>query len=145
MCITKFLNTVVWIVLVNPVQSTTIGLNDLYHNLASLVRVKQNLCTFATSGKLWVSIQPIVLKRWASASSSGLPEFNWGCTGFGTWAGGDGGGSCCTRSAFCTASYFCCAWEAGGVTCATRGLCTVGSFSAGGLLSAIVAYLCSLT
>ena len=53
----------------NPVQSITIGLNDSYNNLASLVKVKQKLCIFVTSENLWVSIQ-----RWASASSSGLPK-----------------------------------------------------------------------
>ena len=124
------------------------------------------LCTFATSGKLWVSLQSFVLKRWASASSSGLPEnsglkydqFNCGCTGFGTWVRGAGGctgfstwageggdGSFCIGSAFCTASCPCCPGGTGSVAYATGGLCTVGSFSAGGLLSAIVAYLCSLT
>ena len=43
-------------------------------NLASPVRVKQNLCTFASCGKLWVSIQLLVLNKCAMASSSGLPE-----------------------------------------------------------------------
>ena len=83
----------------NPVQSTTIGLNDSYHILASPVKVKQNLCTFATSGTLCVSINLFVLNRCASASSSGLPEnsglkydqFNWGCTGIGICIGGISG------------------------------------------------------
>ena len=44
-----------------------------------------------------------------------------GCTGSGTWAGGVGGGSCCTGSAFCTVSYSCCAGEAGGAACTARG------------------------
>ena len=83
----------------NPIQSTIIGLNDSYHNPVSLVRVKQNLCTFATSVKLCVSIQSFVLNKWASTSSSGLPEnsglkydqFNCGCIWLGIWAGGAGG------------------------------------------------------
>ena len=83
----------------NPVQSTTTGLNDSYHNLTSLVRVKQNLCTFATPRKLCVSIQSFVLNRCASTSSSGFPEnsglkydhFNCVCTGLGIWAGEAGG------------------------------------------------------
>ena len=58
----------------NPVQSTSNGLKILYHNLTSPVRVKQNLCTFAASRKFCVSIQSFVLNKWASTSSSGLPE-----------------------------------------------------------------------
>ena len=36
--------------------------------------VKQNLCTFASSGKLCGSIQSLVLNKCAITSSSGLPE-----------------------------------------------------------------------
>ena len=62
--------------------------------LASPVIVKQNLCTFASCGKLWVSTQLLVLNKCARASSSGLPansglkydQFNCG-----TWNGGLGG------------------------------------------------------
>ena len=43
-----------------------------YHNLALLVRVRQNLLTFWSFEKLWVSIQSLVLSRCASASSSVL-------------------------------------------------------------------------
>ena len=83
------------------------GLRDSYHNLASPVRVKQNLCTFASYGKLWVSIQLLVLNKCAMASSSGLPENSglkydqlncgtwnggfYGCIGYGVFAGGLGG------------------------------------------------------
>ena len=72
------------------------------------MRVKQNLHTFASSGKLWVSIQSLVLSRCATTSSSGLPENTslkydqlncgtWGggfcgCIGLGEFAGGLGGG-----------------------------------------------------
>ena len=114
----------------NPVQSATICLNNSYHNLASLVRVKKNLCTFAICGKLCASIQSFVLSIWASASSSGLPEnsgfkhdqINWGwpcctwictgCAGFGTWAGRSGGctGFCCMC---CAAACSCFNGEAG--------------------------------
>ena len=50
------------------------GLRVPYHNLASPVTVKQNLCTFTSSGKLCVSIQSFVLSKCAITSSSGLPE-----------------------------------------------------------------------
>ena len=88
----------------NPVKSTSIGLKVSYHNLASPVRVKQNLCTSASYGKLCVSIQSFILNKCAIASSSGLPEnsglkydqFNCGifvgracgCIGLGGLAGG---------------------------------------------------------
>ena len=175
----------------NPVQSTTIGLNDSHHILTSPTRVKENLYTFATSGKLCVSIQSFVLNRCASKSSSRLPEnfglkydqFNWGCTGFGIWTGGAGGhiglgtstggfcgcigsstwagglgniGSSTGARGFCGvggtgfgtwsggngASGSSRGWGAGcwGVGIAAfAGLHTVGSFGAGGPLSAIVA------
>ena len=55
-----------------PVQSTSIGLKVSYHNPASPVRVKQNLCTFASSGKLCVSIQSVVLNKCSITTSSGL-------------------------------------------------------------------------
>ena len=50
-----------------------VGLSDSYHNLASPIKVKQNLCTFMLSRKSCVSIQSLILSKWASASSSGLP------------------------------------------------------------------------
>ena len=66
------------------------------------LRVKQNLCTFASSGKLWVYIQLFVLKRRASASScliqnSGLiyDLFNGGLPG------------CTCTCAGCTGSCTC--------------------------------------
>ena len=111
----------------NPGQSTTIGFNDSYHNLASPVRVKQNLCPFATSGKLWVSIQSFVLKRWASAPSSGLPEdfglkydqFNWGLLG-------------CTGT--CAVCYWTCIESSGGAGGCSRGEdgCSRGAGSVAG-------------
>ena len=67
------------------------GLRDLYHNLASPVRVKQNLCTFVSCRKFWVSIQSLVLNRCATASSSGLPEnsgLKYDQLNCGTWNGG---------------------------------------------------------
>ena len=88
-------------------QFISMGLGDSYHNLTSPVRVKQNLCTFASCGKLWISIQSLVLNKCAMASSFGLPEnsglkydhFNcgtwngWFCghIGLGGFAGGLGG------------------------------------------------------
>ena len=84
------------------------GLRDSYHSLASPVRVKQNLCTFASCGKLWVSIQSLVLNKCATVSSSGLLENSGlkydqlncgtcnggfcGCIGLGWFAGGSHGG-----------------------------------------------------
>ena len=56
-----------------PFQSTAIGLSDAYYNLASPTNVKQNLWTLMPSGKAWVSIQSLVLRRCASTSSSGFP------------------------------------------------------------------------
>ena len=58
----------------NPFQSKAIGLTDSYHNLASPSNVKQNLWTFKPSWNAWVLIQSLVLRRCASASSSGLPK-----------------------------------------------------------------------
>ena len=48
--------------------------SDSYHNLASPVNVKQNHLTLTFLGKLWASIQSLVLRRCDSASSSGLPK-----------------------------------------------------------------------
>ena len=70
----------------NPFQSKAIGLSDSYHNLTSSTNFKQNHWTSTASGKAWVFIQSLVLRRCASASSSGLPansglkgdQFNWG-------------------------------------------------------------------
>ena len=59
-----------------PNQSMFTSLSDLYHNLASPVKVKQNLCTLIWSWNLYVSIQLFVLRRWASASLSGLLEYS---------------------------------------------------------------------
>ena len=67
------------------------GLRDSYHNLASPVRVKQNLCTFASCGKLWVSIQSLVFNKCAMAFSSGLHEnsgLKYDQLNCGTWNGG---------------------------------------------------------
>ena len=91
----------------NSIQSSSIDLNVSYHNLTSPVRVKQNLCTFVSTGKLCVSIQSLVLNKFANTSSSGLPEhfglkydqFNCGiyiggacsCIELGGFAGGFGG------------------------------------------------------
>ena len=76
----------------------------------------------------------------------------WLPTGFGTWAGGLGGGTWFSTSSggcgcwllLCTLCsllpFLClrgCCWGAG--VAAFAGLCTVGSFGAGGPLSAIVA------
>ena len=55
-------------------QLFPIGVSDSYDNLASPTKVKQNLYTFTSSGKLWVSIKSFVQRRCASASSSGLPS-----------------------------------------------------------------------
>ena len=111
------------------------GLNVSYHNLVSLVRIKQSLCTFATSGKLCVSTQSFVLNKWASASSPSLPEnsglkydqFNCGCIQFGIWTIGAGGniglstgagGSCgCIRYS---------AWTGGFCGCVS-GMCAGGA------------------
>ena len=38
------------------------------------MRVKENLCTFASSGKLCVSIQSFILNKCAIVCSSGLPK-----------------------------------------------------------------------
>ena len=54
----------------------TIGSNKAYHNLDSPISVKQNLQTFTPSGKSCVFIQSFVLNKWASTSSSGLPEYS---------------------------------------------------------------------
>ena len=134
------------------VQSTTIGLKDSYHSLASPVRVKQNLCTFATSGKLCVSIQSFVLNNWASASSSGLPansglkynQFNcgiwlitWtggasGCAELGTCAGGScgciGSGMWAGRDCGCTGSG---TWAGGLGGCTGSGMCAGGAGARG--------------
>ena len=65
------------------------------------MRVKQNLLTFVSSGKSWVSIPSLVLKRCASASSgfpanSGLKYDQFNCCGLtigtGGFAGKLGGG-----------------------------------------------------
>ena len=58
----------------NACQSNCTVPKVSYHNLASPIRVKQNLLTFWSSGKLCVSIQLLVLRRCSSASSSGFPE-----------------------------------------------------------------------
>ena len=51
-----------------PTQSSFIGLNDLYLNLASPLK----------SNRIFgcVSFQLFVLSKWASGSSSGLPEYS---------------------------------------------------------------------
>ena len=57
-----------------PCQSTFIGSNDWFYNLASPKSVKQNLWTLTPSTKWCVFIQSLVWSRWASASSSDFPE-----------------------------------------------------------------------
>ena len=64
------------------------GLRDSYHSLASPIRVKQNLLTFVSSGKLCVSIQSLVFNRCAVASSAlpenyGLKKDHFSCCGWG--------------------------------------------------------------
>ena len=55
-------------------QSKCTGLRVSYHNLATPMRHKQNLLTFFCHlGSHEFSIQSLVLKRWASATSSGFP------------------------------------------------------------------------
>ena len=44
----------------NPVQSTTLCLNNSYHNLASPVRVKQNLCNICY---LWEIVLHLLLNK----------------------------------------------------------------------------------
>ena len=74
------------------------------HNLASDAKVKGNFVILWSSGKYWASIQSIVLSRYASGSSSSLPEnsglkydkfmaMGAGSTGWGG-TGGNGGSSC---------------------------------------------------
>ena len=58
----------------SPSQFTAMDLSDSYHSLASPTSVKQKLWTLTPSGKVCMSIQSFVLRRCASASSSGLPE-----------------------------------------------------------------------
>ena len=58
----------------NPYQSTFIGSNNWYHNLASPKSVEQNLWTLTPSTKWCAFIQSLVQSRCASASSSGFPE-----------------------------------------------------------------------
>ena len=58
----------------NAGQSFAIGHNDSCHNLASPIKVRQNLSAFTPSEELWVSIQSFVQRKCDSASSSGLPE-----------------------------------------------------------------------
>ena len=72
-------------------QSTFISLSDSYHNLASPVKVKQNLCTLMWSWNLCVSIQSFVLSKWASASSFDFLEYlglKWDQCNKGTWGVG---------------------------------------------------------
>ena len=58
----------------NPIQSTLIGLNDSYHNLASPTNVRQKHWTLTPSGNECVYIQLFVLSLCASASSSDFPD-----------------------------------------------------------------------
>ena len=93
-------------------------------------------------------MQSFVLKRWASASSSGLPEnsslkyeqFNGGWPGCTCTCAG------CTASCTCfTGGASCCSGGAGSMSGSTGGGHTGGSCSAGGPPSVMVAYICSLT
>ena len=54
-------------------QSLSKGARDSYHNLASPVNVKQNCLTLTSLGKLFASIQSLVLRR-CDSTPSGLPE-----------------------------------------------------------------------
>ena len=58
----------------NAGQSLSNRANDSYHSLASPNSVMQKCLTFSHSAKLCASIQSLVLRRWDSSSSSGLPE-----------------------------------------------------------------------
>ena len=112
----------------NPFKSKTIGLSTSYHNLASPTNLKQNIWTFTPSWNECVSIQSLVLRRWASASSSGLPmnsglkwdQFNWGigsgwigCVG-GTIGCGGGAGGCTGGAGGTTGGLTGSGWGAGG-------------------------------
>ena len=54
-------------------QSFAISCSDSHHNLASPTNVSQNLPIFKSTGMLWIFIQSLVQRKWASAPSSGLP------------------------------------------------------------------------
>ena len=55
-------------------QSLSSGASDSYHSLASPIKVTLKHLTFSPSGKLCATIQSLVLRRWDSTSSTGLPE-----------------------------------------------------------------------
>ena len=94
-CLNKFCNSC---------QSTFIGSNDWYHNLASPKIVRQNLWTFAPSTKWCAFIQSFEQNSCASASSSSFPENSdlkydqFKCT------------TCC-----CWPAWSCCCWAGGGL------------------------------
>ena len=120
----------------NPIQSTLIGLNDSNHNLASPTNVKQKSWTLTPSWNVCVSIQSFILRRCASASSSGFPE-NSGlkCDQYncGTWTGWID----CTRGiGGCTG--WVCGWGASGA-CSAYGAEGVGR--AGSSASAMLSYV----
>ena len=119
------------------------GLKVSYHNLASPVRVKQNLGILATSEKLCVFIQSFVLNKCASASSSGLPEnsgLKYDQFNCGIWAGGAcsniglgtcAGGICwCTEIGICAEGFCGCngfgTFTGGFCGCTGFGTCTRG-------------------
>ena len=86
-----------------PFQPTAMALSDSYYSPASPTYTKQNLLTLTPSWNAWVSIQSFLLRRYASASSSGFPannglksdQFNCGtrpcCSGSTTSCAGVGG------------------------------------------------------
>ena len=120
----------------NPFQSKFIGLSDSHHSLASPTYVKQKWWTLTPSGKTWGSIQSLVIRRCASAFSSGLPmnsslkcdQFN---CGIGAWIVCAGGAlSCVGGAGSCM----------GGAE-DTTGCITGGGWGAGGLPSAMSNYI----
>ena len=65
-----------------------ISLSNLYHNLVSPTKVKQNLCTLTWSRNSCVSIQLFILSKCASAYSPGLPVYlglKWDQWNYGLW------------------------------------------------------------
>ena len=113
-----------------PIQSTFIGSDEWYHNLASPNSVKQNLWTWTPSTKWCAVIQSLLLGRWASASSSGFPEnsgLKWDqfkCTICLPCFAGGVGCSCCCCWACCLAHA---GAEGGGSGAGT--LCTCSAIS----------------
>ena len=112
-----------------PFPPKAIGLSDLYHNLSSPTKVRQNICILIPSGSAWVSIQSLVLRRCDSTSSSDLPansglkwdQFNCG-TGPG-WTGGITG--CVGRTTGCAGVAGSCTGGTVGTTGGVTGVAEV--------------------